>query len=118
LTDDEEPHPYGWGILPFKLRLTRVLLPLIPHIFADHGFVYSYCRYEKSSCPYAPVIPVYLVESCILRVPAFVASLPDYIMGSRAAPCSHPHPHGWGTPAGLDWLFIIMVHGVVYVKHL
>jgi hypothetical protein len=43
ITHYEEPHPYGWGILPFKLRLTRVLLPLIPDILANHGFVYSYC---------------------------------------------------------------------------
>ena len=58
----EEPHPYRWGILQFKLRLTRVLPPLIPHIPADGRFVNAHRWHEKSSCPDSFAIPVYLLQ--------------------------------------------------------
>ncbi len=56
----KNPALTGGVSLQFKLRLTRLLLALVPDILPNRGFIDANRGGEKSSCPDAPSIPLHL----------------------------------------------------------
>ena len=52
----------GVALSEVKLRLSGVLLALVPHIASDDGFVDAYRGDEKSFAPDTAAIPVHLLQ--------------------------------------------------------
>lgn len=72
----KNPALTGGVSLQFKLRLTRLLLALVPYIRANRDFADAHHR----------------VSSTAIFAPG----------EQQTAPGSHPHPPRWGTPASLE----------------
>jgi hypothetical protein len=68
----KNPALTGGVSLQFKLRLTRLLLALVPHILANRGLVDAHGRGEKSSCPDPTTIPLHVAQ----HVREFLFQLP------------------------------------------
>lgn len=58
----KNPTLTGGVSLLFKLRLTRLLLALVPHILVNRGLLETYRRGEPSSCPDSATIPIHFAE--------------------------------------------------------
>ena len=68
----KNPALTGGVSLPFKLRLTRLLLALVPHILPNGRFVDAHRGGEKSSCPDPATIPLHFAQ----HVREFLFQLP------------------------------------------
>ncbi len=68
----KNPALTGGVSLQFKLRLTRLLLALVPHILPNGRFVDPHRGGEKPSCPDPATIPIHFAQ----HVREFLFQLP------------------------------------------
>jgi hypothetical protein len=82
----KNPALTGGVSLQFKLRLTRLLLALVPHVLSNRGLVDANRGSEKSSCPDPAAIPIYFaqhVREFLFQLPTGYALQGLHYLGDR-----------------------------------